>query len=185
MFYKTCMTTFWPFLKIRWPIKYFCFPIRLPDFLELRLDDSITQGTYAISDTSGKQLVLESINSNTMRIDVPTLSRGLYFVTITTVAGTITFKFVKNSPDVPSKSYGLPPKQTQWQRNCNTFVRCFQQTELLEEFKWSAPTYTLNGKLVAGMAAFKTIMPSGSIKGCFEGFPEKTPQRPGRQDQSP
>ena len=75
--------------------KVFLFPNPASDFLELRLDDSITQGTYAISDTSGKQLVLESINSNTMRIDVPTLSRGLYFVTITTVAGTITFKFVK------------------------------------------------------------------------------------------
>lgn len=31
----------------------------------------------------------------------------------------------------------------------------FQKTELKEEIKWGSPTYTLNGKLVAGMAAFK------------------------------
>ena len=31
----------------------------------------------------------------------------------------------------------------------------FNMTELKEEVKWGSPTYTLNGKLVAGMAAFK------------------------------
>ncbi|HPF11217.1 MAG TPA: YdeI/OmpD-associated family protein [Flavobacteriaceae bacterium] len=46
-------------------------------------------------------------------------------------------------------------KQTQWQKELQHLRSLFQQTELLEEFKWSAPTYTLNGKLVAGMAAFK------------------------------
>ena len=46
-------------------------------------------------------------------------------------------------------------KHSKWSKELQTLRKLFQQTELTEEIKWGSPTYTLNGKLVAGMAAFK------------------------------
>ena len=46
-------------------------------------------------------------------------------------------------------------KHAQWTEQLEQLRGVFQQTELKEEVKWGSPTYTLNGKLVAGMAAFK------------------------------
>lgn len=46
-------------------------------------------------------------------------------------------------------------KHAQWGKQLQTLRKVFHQTELLEEVKWGSPTYTMNGKLVAGMAAFK------------------------------
>jgi len=45
-------------------------------------------------------------------------------------------------------------KHSKWTEQLEQLRLIFQQTELKEEIKWGAPTYTLNGKLVAGMAAF-------------------------------
>ncbi|MCW9037155.1 YdeI/OmpD-associated family protein [Altibacter sp.] len=42
-----------------------------------------------------------------------------------------------------------------WTDKLEELREIFQQTELKETVKWGTPTYTLNGKLVAGMAAFK------------------------------
>ncbi|MAP55021.1 YdeI/OmpD-associated family protein [Altibacter sp.] len=46
-------------------------------------------------------------------------------------------------------------KHEKWTKQLEKLRDIFQQTELNEEVKWGSPTYTLNGKLVAGMAAFK------------------------------
>jgi uncharacterized protein YdeI (YjbR/CyaY-like superfamily) len=46
-------------------------------------------------------------------------------------------------------------KHPQWSEQLGQLRSVFQETELMEEVKWGSPTYTLNGKLVAGMAAFK------------------------------
>lgn len=46
-------------------------------------------------------------------------------------------------------------KHSKWRKELQNLRKLFQQTELTEEIKWGSPTYTLNGKLVAGMAAFK------------------------------
>ena len=46
-------------------------------------------------------------------------------------------------------------KHSKWSKELQTLRKLFQQTEVTEEIKWGSPTYTLNGKLVAGMAAFK------------------------------
>lgn len=46
-------------------------------------------------------------------------------------------------------------KHVNWKDELNAIRAVFHKTELLEEIKWGAPTYTLNGKLVAGLAAFK------------------------------
>lgn len=46
-------------------------------------------------------------------------------------------------------------KHAQWSEPLAQLRGIFQETELKEEVKWGSPTYTLNGKLVAGMAAFK------------------------------
>ena len=43
----------------------------------------------------------------------------------------------------------------------------FGNTELKEEIKWGAPTYTLNKKLVAGMAAFKNHFGIWFFQGVF------------------
>lgn len=46
-------------------------------------------------------------------------------------------------------------KHDKWTAQLRQLRSVFQRTELVEEVKWGSPTYTLNGKLVAGMAAFK------------------------------
>ena len=46
-------------------------------------------------------------------------------------------------------------KHAQWTSELNQLRTLFENTELEEEIKWGSPTYTLNKKLVAGMAAFK------------------------------
>ena len=46
-------------------------------------------------------------------------------------------------------------KHLKWKPQLNTLRKVFGQTDLKEEVKWGSPTYTLNGKLVAGFAAFK------------------------------
>ncbi len=46
-------------------------------------------------------------------------------------------------------------KQSQWKVELEELRKIFLQTELKEEIKWGCPTYTLQGKLVAGFAAFK------------------------------
>jgi len=46
-------------------------------------------------------------------------------------------------------------KHSKWKEQLEQLRLIFQQTELKEEVKWGSPTYTLNGKLVAGMVAFK------------------------------
>ncbi len=49
-------------------------------------------------------------------------------------------------------------KQTQWKENLKKLREVFKRTDLKEEVKWGKPTYTLNGKMVAGMADFKNHM---------------------------
>jgi uncharacterized protein YdeI (YjbR/CyaY-like superfamily) len=46
-------------------------------------------------------------------------------------------------------------KHTQWKSQLQELRGVFNQTDLKEEVKWGAPTYTHNGKMVAGIAAFK------------------------------
>ncbi len=46
-------------------------------------------------------------------------------------------------------------KQTKWKENLKHLRAIFKKTELGEEVKWGKPTYTLEGKMVAGMADFK------------------------------
>jgi len=46
-------------------------------------------------------------------------------------------------------------KHSKWTEQLKELRSLFQQTELIEEVKWGSPTYTLNGKLVAGISAFK------------------------------
>lgn len=46
-------------------------------------------------------------------------------------------------------------KHSKWSKQLAQIREVFQSTALKEEVKWGSPTYTLNGKLVAGMAAFK------------------------------
>lgn len=45
--------------------------------------------------------------------------------------------------------------RVKWKEELQTIRTVFHRTELVEEIKWGAPTYTLNNKLVAGIAAFK------------------------------
>lgn len=46
-------------------------------------------------------------------------------------------------------------KHVFWSDKLTILRALFTSTELTEEVKWGAPSYSLNGKLVAGMAAFK------------------------------
>ncbi len=46
-------------------------------------------------------------------------------------------------------------KHAQWTSELSQLRTIFGNTELKEDIKWGTPTYTLNKKLVAGIAAFK------------------------------
>ncbi len=46
-------------------------------------------------------------------------------------------------------------KHERWSEQLTQLREIFQRTELLEEVKWGSPTYTLNGKIIAGLGAFK------------------------------
>ncbi|MEZ4858210.1 MAG: YdeI/OmpD-associated family protein [Flavobacteriaceae bacterium] len=46
-------------------------------------------------------------------------------------------------------------KLAPWKKEFETLREIFQKTELTEEIKWGTPTYTLNGKLIAGFVGFK------------------------------
>jgi len=46
-------------------------------------------------------------------------------------------------------------KHSKWGVQLRQFRDLFHKTELKEEVKWGTPNYTLNGKLIAGMAGFK------------------------------
>jgi uncharacterized protein YdeI (YjbR/CyaY-like superfamily) len=46
-------------------------------------------------------------------------------------------------------------KHSKWTVELSQLRSIFKNTELKEEIKWGTPTYTLNKKLVAGIAAFK------------------------------
>ena len=49
-----------------------------------------------------------------------------------------------------------------WQAELIFLRKIFQQTKLVEEIKWGAPTYTSNQKNVLGMAAFKKALKSNN-----------------------
>ena len=46
-------------------------------------------------------------------------------------------------------------KHSKWSDQLVELREAFLSTKLKEEVKWGSPTYTLNGKLIAGIAAFK------------------------------
>jgi uncharacterized protein YdeI (YjbR/CyaY-like superfamily) len=46
-------------------------------------------------------------------------------------------------------------KHSKWGVQLRELRDLFHKTELKEEVKWGAPSYSLNGKLIAGMAGFK------------------------------
>lgn len=58
-------------------------------------------------------------------------------------------------------------RQFQWKIELEELRRIFKQTELEEEIKWGCPTYTLDGKLVAGFAAFKNHYAIWFYQGIF------------------
>lgn len=64
-------------------------------------------------------------------------------------------------------------KHSQWGQQLEALRAVFQKTELEEEVKWGSPTYTLNGKLVAGMAAFKNHYALWFHQGVFLKDPHK------------
>lgn len=58
-------------------------------------------------------------------------------------------------------------KNSQWSENLSELRSVFQSTELKEEIKWGAPSYTINGKLIASMAGFKNHMALWFYQGVF------------------
>lgn len=58
-------------------------------------------------------------------------------------------------------------KQTQWKENFKTLRKILLTTELKEEIKWGKPTYTLDGKIVVGIADFKNHMALWFHQGVF------------------
>ena len=53
---------------------------------------------------------------------------------------------------------GFIEKQSRWNGPLQKFREILLETELLETIKWGVPVYTLNGKSVLGMGAFKSYV---------------------------
>ena len=62
---------------------------------------------------------------------------------------------------------GYIEKQEKWKNQLIHLRKLLAGTALKEEIKWGAPTYTLNGKLIAGMAAFKNHYGIWFFQGVF------------------
>jgi uncharacterized protein YdeI (YjbR/CyaY-like superfamily) len=58
-------------------------------------------------------------------------------------------------------------RQECWQTQLVTFRQIFLNTGLEETIKWGMPVYTLQGKLVAGLAAFKSYVGVWFYQGAF------------------
>ena len=57
--------------------------------------------------------------------------------------------------------------QHRWQEQLVKFRQILRQTELEETIKWGMPVYTLEGKLIAGLAAFKSYVGVWFYQGAF------------------
>ncbi len=68
---------------------------------------------------------------------------------------------------------GFIEKQSRWKEPLQKFRRIFLETELLETIKWGTPVYTLNGKNVLGMGAFKSYVGIWFFQGAFLKDPHK------------
>lgn len=58
-------------------------------------------------------------------------------------------------------------KSSQWPEELNQLKSILAETELIEEEKWGAPTYTLNKKNVLGIAGFKDFVTIWFWNGVF------------------
>lgn len=58
-------------------------------------------------------------------------------------------------------------KHEHWSKELSSIRDLINTTELKEEVKWGAPAYTLNGKIVLGLAAFKQHMAIWFHQGVF------------------
>lgn len=54
-----------------------------------------------------------------------------------------------------------------WNGELNKLISILRKTELEETIKWGVPTYTLNGKNVVGLAAFKSYVGIWFFNGVF------------------
>jgi len=63
-------------------------------------------------------------------------------------------------------------KHEKWTRQLEILRTSFNNTELQEEWKWGAPAYSLNGKLVAGFSAFKDHCAIWFFQGVFLSDPK-------------
>ena len=68
---------------------------------------------------------------------------------------------------------GYIERQIQWKEPLQKFREILLETELLETIKWGVPVYTLNGKNVLGMGAFKSYVGIWFFQGAFLKDPHK------------
>ena len=58
-------------------------------------------------------------------------------------------------------------KKKKWSKELTLLRELLQQSELVEDFKWKVPTYTLQGKNVIGIAGFKNYVGLWFFQGVF------------------
>ncbi|MCW5519781.1 YdeI/OmpD-associated family protein [Aureitalea sp. L0-47] len=75
--------------------------------------------------------------------------------------------------NVSEKVSAYIEKHHRWSSQLQQLREVFQQSDLVENVKWGSPTYTMNGKLVAGFAAFKHHFAIWFHQGVFLKDPDK------------
>ncbi len=68
---------------------------------------------------------------------------------------------------VTNKVSAYIDKHAHWREELITFRALFNASELKEDIKWGAPAYLINGKIVAGLGAFKNHLGIWFHQGVF------------------
>ena len=63
-------------------------------------------------------------------------------------------------------------KQSKWKKDLIRLRELMLETELVETIKWGIPVYTINGKNVVGMSAFKSYFGMWFFQGSFLSDPQ-------------
>jgi hypothetical protein len=74
------------------------FPNPASEFITLTLPAIMQETTLTLSDATGEIIRHTPIHSGTHRIDISALPPGIYFITIQTISGSRSARFIKHEP---------------------------------------------------------------------------------------
>ena len=131
----------------------------------------------------GQQHMIESLligllsNGHILLEGVPGLAKTLAISTLSNIIN-VDFKRVQFTPDLlPADLLGTMiynqkkeefiSKKSEWVKSLQLLRSIMLTTEMEETIKWGVPTYTINGKNIVGISAFKSYVGIWFHQGVF------------------